>query len=231
MADDLIMRRCINIHGSRPSDFYLKYDAANRRRFISIITNKQVPMSEIPKEWIPQIMPLSKGDKESGLLIEREKLIKEIEKLTNRVSEIDVILKSSESEYKKSKIEDTVDHNAYIKQRRNEFKAEREQRYRDTISEIDRISSSQSTDTRPYLVRTQQNISTQVSPYSHEDKYKIVERNSNNTNNCSICMSEIEDDIIGILKCDHYFHITCIDPWLLTHDSCPNCRYQLTDQS
>jgi hypothetical protein len=228
MMDNSIMRKCINTHGSQPSDFYLKYDAANRRRFISIITGKQVPIAEIPKEWIPQIMPLSKGDKKSGLSIEREKLIKEIEKLTKRVSEINVILNESGSKISK-KEEDIVDRNSYIKQRRNEFKAEREQRYRDTVSEIDRVSSSQSTDIRLYFNQTQQSTNSQVSSYSHENKYTIVERNTNNTDDCSICMSKIEDDIIGMLKCHHYFHITCIDPWLLTHDSCPNCRYQLID--
>jgi len=43
---------------------------------------------------------------------------------------------------------------------------------------------------------------------------------------CSICQDNSEV-IIRILKCNHYFHITCIDKWLTNNKTCPVCRYNL----
>ena len=43
---------------------------------------------------------------------------------------------------------------------------------------------------------------------------------------CSICQDNSEV-IIRILKCNHYFHITCIDKWLSNNKTCPVCRYNL----
>ncbi|KAL7615971.1 hypothetical protein Lser_V15G00076 [Lactuca serriola] len=43
---------------------------------------------------------------------------------------------------------------------------------------------------------------------------------------CSVCLSEFEDDeILRLLpKCNHAFHIPCIDTWLRSHTNCPLCR-------
>ncbi|KAF6146991.1 hypothetical protein GIB67_036710 [Kingdonia uniflora] len=43
---------------------------------------------------------------------------------------------------------------------------------------------------------------------------------------CVICLSKFEDDEIGrhLPKCEHTFHIECIDMWLHSHSSCPICR-------
>ncbi|CAN4107935.1 unnamed protein product [Withania somnifera] len=43
---------------------------------------------------------------------------------------------------------------------------------------------------------------------------------------CSVCLSEFqEDETLRILpKCNHAFHIPCIDTWLRTHTNCPMCR-------
>lgn len=43
---------------------------------------------------------------------------------------------------------------------------------------------------------------------------------------CSICQDN-DEVIIRILKCNHYFHITCIDKWLSNNKTCPVCRYNL----
>ena len=43
---------------------------------------------------------------------------------------------------------------------------------------------------------------------------------------CSICQDNNEV-VIRILKCNHYFHITCIDKWLSNNKTCPVCRYNL----
>jgi hypothetical protein len=41
---------------------------------------------------------------------------------------------------------------------------------------------------------------------------------------CSICLESLLDS--KQLSCGHSFHEPCIDPWLQTNGSCPNCRFQ-----
>ncbi|XP_049350385.1 RING-H2 finger protein ATL54-like [Solanum verrucosum] len=43
---------------------------------------------------------------------------------------------------------------------------------------------------------------------------------------CSVCLSEFrEDETFKILpKCNHAFHVPCIDTWLKSHTNCPICR-------
>ncbi|KAL6978370.1 RING-type E3 ubiquitin transferase [Sarracenia purpurea var. burkii] len=43
---------------------------------------------------------------------------------------------------------------------------------------------------------------------------------------CAVCLSEFRDnDLIRLLpKCNHLFHIVCIDMWFYSHTSCPLCR-------
>ncbi|KAE8714450.1 RING-H2 finger protein ATL74 [Hibiscus syriacus] len=46
---------------------------------------------------------------------------------------------------------------------------------------------------------------------------------------CPICLGEFLDgDKVKVLpKCKHGFHVRCIDKWLLSRSSCPNCRHSL----
>ncbi|XP_074308628.1 RING-H2 finger protein ATL78-like [Silene latifolia] len=48
---------------------------------------------------------------------------------------------------------------------------------------------------------------------------------------CVICLSEFKvAETIRILpKCNHGFHVKCIDKWLSSHSSCPTCRQSLVD--
>lgn len=48
---------------------------------------------------------------------------------------------------------------------------------------------------------------------------------------CVICLSEVrEGERLRILpKCNHGFHVKCIDKWLSSHSSCPTCRHSLVD--
>ncbi|CAO2827727.1 unnamed protein product [Amaranthus hypochondriacus] len=48
---------------------------------------------------------------------------------------------------------------------------------------------------------------------------------------CVICLSEFKTgEKIRILpKCNHGFHVKCIDKWLNSHSSCPTCRQSLVD--
>lgn len=43
---------------------------------------------------------------------------------------------------------------------------------------------------------------------------------------CAVCLSEFqEDETLRLLpKCNHAFHIPCIDTWLGSHTNCPMCR-------
>ncbi|KAI9108640.1 hypothetical protein K1719_020287 [Acacia pycnantha] len=46
---------------------------------------------------------------------------------------------------------------------------------------------------------------------------------------CAICLSEFKNGHrLRILpKCNHGFHVRCIDKWLSSHSSCPKCRHCL----
>ncbi|KAL8484936.1 hypothetical protein ACS0TY_027295 [Phlomoides rotata] len=43
---------------------------------------------------------------------------------------------------------------------------------------------------------------------------------------CAVCLSEFEErEIVRLLpKCNHSFHIECIDMWFNSHSTCPLCR-------
>nr|XP_004502830.1 RING-H2 finger protein ATL74-like [Cicer arietinum] len=46
---------------------------------------------------------------------------------------------------------------------------------------------------------------------------------------CPICLGEFMDGekVRVLLKCNHGFHVGCVDKWLLSHSSCPICRQSL----
>ncbi|KAK9670569.1 hypothetical protein RND81_13G210000 [Saponaria officinalis] len=48
---------------------------------------------------------------------------------------------------------------------------------------------------------------------------------------CVICLSEfgVEDKVRLLPKCQHGFHVKCIDKWLNSHSSCPTCRHCLIE--
>ncbi|XP_057544593.1 RING-H2 finger protein ATL78-like [Amaranthus tricolor] len=48
---------------------------------------------------------------------------------------------------------------------------------------------------------------------------------------CVICLSEFKtsEKIRVLPKCNHGFHVKCIDKWLSSHSSCPTCRQSLVD--
>lgn len=50
---------------------------------------------------------------------------------------------------------------------------------------------------------------------------------------CPICLGEfVEGEDVRILpRCDHGFHVKCIDRWLVLHSSCPTCRRPLVEDS
>ncbi|CAL5417846.1 unnamed protein product [Camellia sinensis] len=56
-------------------------------------------------------------------------------------------------------------------------------------------------------------------------KYKKVDRLIEGTE-CSVCLNEFQEgETLRLLpKCNHGFHIPCIDTWLRSHTNCPLCR-------
>ncbi|KAF6151020.1 hypothetical protein GIB67_016498 [Kingdonia uniflora] len=48
----------------------------------------------------------------------------------------------------------------------------------------------------------------------------------NGVEECAVCLNHFkDDDIVRLLpKCDHGFHLVCIDAWLSSNDTCPVCR-------
>ncbi|KAG4168830.1 hypothetical protein ERO13_A12G048700v2 [Gossypium hirsutum] len=50
---------------------------------------------------------------------------------------------------------------------------------------------------------------------------------------CAICLADFSkgDKIRMLPKCNHGFHVACIDKWLLSHSSCPTCRYRLNSNN
>ncbi|KAF5751812.1 RING zinc finger protein [Tripterygium wilfordii] len=48
---------------------------------------------------------------------------------------------------------------------------------------------------------------------------------------CVICLSEFTpgDRVRLLPKCNHGFHVCCIDKWLSSHSSCPTCRHCLIE--
>lgn len=45
---------------------------------------------------------------------------------------------------------------------------------------------------------------------------------------CAVCIEPYKvSDNLRILPCKHEFHITCVDPWLLEHRTCPMCKMDI----
>ncbi|XP_073716359.1 E3 ubiquitin-protein ligase RNF128a isoform X1 [Misgurnus anguillicaudatus] len=42
---------------------------------------------------------------------------------------------------------------------------------------------------------------------------------------CAVCIDLYKPgDVLSILTCNHFFHKSCIEPWLLEHRTCPMCK-------
>ncbi|XP_014500203.1 RING-H2 finger protein ATL52-like [Vigna radiata var. radiata] len=86
----------------------------------------------------------------------------------------------------------------------------------DGSSELGQVSSSSNSGLDEALIK-----SIKVCKYTKG----VVE-----AHDCSVCLSEFEEnESLRLLpKCNHAFHLPCIDPWLKSHATCPLCRSTIT---
>nr|VDD22839.1 unnamed protein product [Brassica oleracea] len=75
-----------------------------------------------------------------------------------------------------------------------------------------------------WLIRTtglQQSIINSITICSYKRGDGLIERTD-----CPVCLNEFEEDesLRLLPKCNHAFHISCIDTWLRSHTNCPLCR-------
>ncbi|PWA41183.1 Zinc finger, RING/FYVE/PHD-type [Artemisia annua] len=87
-------------------------------------------------------------------------------------------------------------------------------------------SPQQITHISPYVIIL---VSLLGSAFLFISYYLIMFKKSDNLiegSDCSVCLSEFQDEeTLRLLpKCNHAFHIPCIDTWLSSHTNCPLCR-------
>ncbi|KAH7438549.1 hypothetical protein KP509_04G019800 [Ceratopteris richardii] len=64
-------------------------------------------------------------------------------------------------------------------------------------------------------------------------KYLVTKDNSLDAHgdsiSCAICLQELQQGEIvrNLPRCNHMFHMSCLDKWLVIHGSCPMCRQDI----
>ncbi|XP_040995188.1 RING-H2 finger protein ATL70-like [Juglans microcarpa x Juglans regia] len=62
---------------------------------------------------------------------------------------------------------------------------------------------------------------------------ETTQKGASADSSCAICLVEYkEKDMLRLLPdCEHLFHLSCIDPWMRLHPTCPICRRNISDIS
>ena len=68
-----------------------------------------------------------------------------------------------------------------------------------------------------------QNVLQRKHNITHEEALDLDKGNNNPEEFC-FCMDDKEDTEIVKLDCNHIFHTSCLAEWLISNNSCPNCR-------
>ncbi|XP_077215516.1 RING-H2 finger protein ATL2-like [Tasmannia lanceolata] len=69
-----------------------------------------------------------------------------------------------------------------------------------------------------------ENSTVQLAP-----RYRYAEEEGLREITCSVCLCELKEgeEVRQLPKCNHLFHVPCIDMWLYSHSSCPLCRTEM----
>lgn len=60
-----------------------------------------------------------------------------------------------------------------------------------------------------------------------DEKSKIPQ----DKNECMICMSNFQmNEKVKIMPCTHFFHTACIREWFKNNDTCPICKYSVSEE-
>lgn len=82
--------------------------------------------------------------------------------------------------------------------------------------------------TMEFISYVQENVSddeNEKNPIKYEGRIKRFENEPGDEKDCSICFDQYRiNDEIALTKCNHYFHVTCIEKWLGHAYNCPVCR-------
>lgn len=94
-----------------------------------------------------------------------------------------------------------------------------------TDGELGQVSSSSSSLSSGLDEALIKSITVMKYTKSQDDGEVVVEGRE-----CSVCLSEFEEsESLRLLpRCNHAFHLPCIDTWLKSHDTCPLCRSTIT---
>lgn len=103
------------------------------------------------------------------------------------------------------------------------FSGNRAQRQRRRLNEHNPDEPSQqfrSQGLDPYITR-----SLPIIQFKKKDEGEL----SQSSTECAVCLGEFEggEGLKQLPNCSHFFHVSCIDTWLMTHSSCPLCRSQV----
>lgn len=94
----------------------------------------------------------------------------------------------------------------------------------DDYTEEEEFRDREQVDHPIWFIRTtglQQSIINSITICSYKRGDGLIERTD-----CPVCLNEFEEDesLRLLPKCNHAFHISCIDTWLRSHTNCPLCR-------
>ena len=65
-----------------------------------------------------------------------------------------------------------------------------------------------------------------------ETKIDDIKKLDKDKQNCVICMEDFKNgDVTTNLPCLHMFHTNCIQSWLKTQNTCPICKFKLTQEN
>jgi len=53
---------------------------------------------------------------------------------------------------------------------------------------------------------------------------KIIKTIRESLADCNICYEKLDENVVKLVPCKHYYHKKCIDQWRRNNNTCPSCR-------